>query len=217
VKTQRAYLASEQKKEKSFRSERNPSKGSIAELDLLADDGGVTVLLDELNELHDAVGNELVADALILGECGAELVKEVDDLLLGLGRLDVLLDGVDDNLANLALDGVGLDLSRAELDLLADLLGGHGLDVLDDVLELAVKDGRADLGIRRTSVGADGLDELLDLLVGLALIEVLVNNSDDGLTGGTLGVGESLGAKEGGDDCNKGKLHLGKWKNGKKN
>jgi len=185
---------------------------SIAELDLLADDGGVTVLLDELDELHDAVGNELIADTLILGEHGAELVKEVDDLLLGLGRLDVLLDGIDNNLANLALDGVGLDLSRAELDLLADLLGGHGLDVLDDVLELAVKDGRADLGIRRTSVGADGLDELLDLLVGLALIEVLVNNSDDSLTGSALGVGEGLGAKESGDDCNECKLHNGKIK-----
>jgi len=183
---------------------------SIAELDLLADDGGVTVLLDELDELHDAVGNELIADALILGEHGAELVKEVDDLLLGLGGLEVLLKGVDDDLANLALNGVGLELSRAELDLLANFLRSHGLDVLDDGLELAVKEGRADLSIAGTSVGANLLNELLDLLVGLALIEVLVNNSDNGLTGSALGVGEGLGAKKGGDDCNKGKLHLNK-------
>jgi len=185
---------------------------SVAELDLLADHGGITVLLDELDELHDAVGNELVADALILGEGGAELVKEVDDLLLGLGSLDVLLEGVDDDLANHALDVIGLELSRAELDLLADFLRSHGLDVLDDVLELAVKEGRADLGIAGASVGADGLDELLDLLVGLALIEVLVNNSDDSLTGSALGVGEGLGAKESGDDCNECKLHNGKIK-----
>jgi len=190
------------------REEKVPSTASVAELDLLADDGGVAVLLDELDELHDAVGNELVADALVLGEHGAELVKEVDDLLLGLGGLDVLLDGVDDDLANLALNSVGLDLSRAELDLLADLLGGHGLDHLDDALKLTVEKSSADLGIAGAGVGADGLNELLDLLVGLALIEVLVDNSDDGLASVALCISKGLSAEEGGDDSDERKLHL---------
>jgi len=168
------------------------------------------VLLDELDKLHDAVGNELVADALVLGEGSAELVKEVDDLLLGLGSLDELLEGVDDDLANLALNNIGLDLSGAELDLLADFLGGHGLDVLDDVLKLTVKESAADLSIVGADIGADGVNELLDLLVGLALIEVLVNNSDKSLAGGALGVGEGLGAKKSGDDRNKSELHVKK-------
>ena len=106
-----------------------------------------SLLLDELDKLHDAVGDELVADRLVLGEHLAETVKEVDDLLLGVGVLDKVLERVDDVLADRARHGVRGQLNRAQLDLLADLLGLHRLDVLDDLLELTVKKGRADVRV----------------------------------------------------------------------
>lgn len=64
------------------------------------------------NELLDAVGDELVADSLVLGEHLAETVKEVDDLLLGVGVLDEVLERVDDVLADRARHGVRGQLNQ---------------------------------------------------------------------------------------------------------
>ena len=166
-----------------FRKEKD-----LAELDEVADLLRTSLLLDELDELHDAVGDELVADSLVLGEHLAETVKEVDDLLLGVGVLDEVLERVDDVLADRARHGVRGELNRAELDLLADLLGLHRLDVLDDLLELTVKEGRADVRVRGTNIAAELGDELLDLLVGLALVQPVVDKSDDSLADRALDV-----------------------------
>lgn len=78
--------------------------------------------------------------------------------------------------------------TRAELDLLADLLGLHRLDVLDDLLELTVKKGRADVRVRGANIAAELGDELLDLLVGLALVQPVVDKSDDSLADRALDV-----------------------------
>ena len=166
-----------------FRKEKD-----LAELDKVADLLRTSLLLDELDKLHDAVGDELVADRLVLGEHLAETVKEVDDLLLGVRVLDKVLERVDDVLADRAAHGARGQLNRAQLDLLADLLGLHRLDVLDDLLELAVKKGRADVRVRGANIAAELGHELLDLLVGLALVQPVVDKSDDSLADRALDV-----------------------------
>jgi len=159
----------------------------LAELDDLADFLGVTLLLDELNKLHDTIGNKLVTDRLVLGEHLAELVKKVDDLLLGVRILDVVLKSINDELADRAA-GLRLEFSGAHLDHLANLLGLHGLDVLDDLLELTVKKRSADISILGTNIAAELGDELLDFLVGLTLIQPVINKRDNSLAGSALDI-----------------------------
>jgi len=178
----------------------------LAELDDLADHLWVALLLDELDEFHDTVGNELVADGLVLGEHGAKTVKKVDDLLLGVRILDVLLKSINDELADSAASLV-IEFSGAKLDVLANLLGLHGLDQLDDLLELTVKKSRADISVLGANIAADLGDELLDLLVGLALIEPVVDKSDDGLTGSAFHVSHGAGTDGGEDKSDVNELH----------
>jgi len=159
----------------------------LAELDDLADFLWVTLLLDELNKLHDTVGNELITDRLVLGEHLAKTVKEVDDLLLGVRIFDVVLKSINDELADSAASA-GVSLSGAELDGLTDLLGFHAFDVLDDHFEFTVKKSRAGVSVFGANIAAELGDELLDLFVGLTLIEPVVNKGDNSLTGSALGV-----------------------------
>jgi len=166
---------------------RSSKQSCLAELDDLADLLWVTLLLDELDELHDTVGNELVTDSLVLGEHVAELVEKVDDLLLGVRILDVVLKSINDELADRAR-GIAVGISVTELHHLADLLGFHGFEILDDLLELTVKERRADVSVLGANIAAELDNELLDLLVGLALIEPVVDERDGGLASSALEV-----------------------------
>jgi len=180
----------------------------LAELDDLADLLSAALLLDELNKLHDTVGNKLVADSLVLGEHLAELVKKVDDLLLGVGILDELLKSINDELADGALSTF-VGRLVAELHVLTNLLGLHGLDQLDNLLKLTVKESSADVGVLGANKAAGVEDELLDLLVGLALIEPVVDERDNGLTSSALdGVSHGNSADGSEDKSDVDKLHF---------
>jgi len=168
-------------------AEETVTGNSLAELDDLADLLGGTLLLDELDEFHDTVGNELITDRLVLGEHVAKLVKKVDDLLLGVRILDVVLDGINDELADSAAS-LTLDFIGAKTDHFTNLLSRHALEVLDDLLELTIKKRRADVGVFGANIAADLGNKSLDLLVGLALVEPVVNKTNNGLAGLALKV-----------------------------
>jgi len=122
--------------------------------------------------------------------------------------LDEVLKSIDDELANSASSLVILDLLRAKTHELTDFLRLHRLEVLDNLLKLTVKESSADISVLGANIAANLGNKLLDLLVGLALIQPVVNELDNGLTGHALeillgvdGAGTDSGDEKSDIDC----------------
>jgi len=145
-----------------------------AKAELGADGRGVGVVVDEVDNVTDAIVDDLVADGRKAGNECANLVQILGDLLDGVVALDPVLDQTNDLDADVAVtvaNGRGLlghldflgTVRRAELELAAQRRGILVLlDPLDCLLNTIIDQGVAWLLPCVWSKGANDLDVLLN-------------------------------------------------------